>query len=106
MMNLRTISLSSQIANDSFEEFTIGKDRILISKISDHQTWASELLSEYNRNRGRIFTSHKINGRWENYYLPIDLVPKLRSVAYSDGMPPRAQIYADMILETIKEEQQ
>lgn len=38
--------------------------------------------------------------------IPIDLVPKLRSVAYSDGMPPRAQIYADMILETIKEEQQ
>ena len=78
MMNLRTISLSSQKANDSFEEFTIGKDRILISKISDHQTWASELLSEYNRNRRRIFTSHKINGRWENSYLPIDLVPSVK----------------------------
>ena len=38
--------------------------------------------------------------------IPIDLVPKLRSVAYSDGMPPRAQIYADMILETLKEGQQ
>ena len=37
--------------------------------------------------------------------IPIDLVPKLRSVAYSDGMPPRAQIYADMILETLKEGQ-
>ena len=35
--------------------------------------------------------------------IPIDLVPKLRSVAYSDGMPPRAQIYADMILESLKE---
>ena len=38
--------------------------------------------------------------------IPIDLVPKLRSVAYSDGMPPRAQIYADMILECLKEENQ
>ena len=38
--------------------------------------------------------------------IPIDLVPKLRSVAYSDGMPPRAQIYADMILESLKEESQ
>ena len=35
--------------------------------------------------------------------IPINLVPKLRSVAYSDGMPPRAQIYADMILESLKE---
>ena len=38
--------------------------------------------------------------------IPIDLVPKLRSVAYSDGMPPRAQIYADMILECLEEENQ
>ena len=35
--------------------------------------------------------------------IPIDLVPKLRSVAYSDGMPPRGQIYADMILECLEE---
>ena len=38
--------------------------------------------------------------------IPIDLVPKLRSVAYSDGMPPRGQIYADMILECLEEENQ
>ncbi|MBL20972.1 MAG: ferredoxin oxidoreductase [Euryarchaeota archaeon] len=35
--------------------------------------------------------------------LPIDLVPKIHSVAYSDGMPPRARIYADLILETLEE---
>ena len=35
--------------------------------------------------------------------IPIDLVPKLRSVAYSDGMPPRAQIYAEMILQCLEE---
>ena len=35
--------------------------------------------------------------------IPIELVPKLHSVAYSDGMPPRARIYADKILETLLE---
>ena len=35
--------------------------------------------------------------------IPIDLVPKLRSVAYSDGMPPRGKIYADLILEILQE---
>tara|TARA_B100000886_G_scaffold120389_1_gene81018 strand:- start:101 stop:673 length:573 start_codon:yes stop_codon:yes gene_type:complete len=60
------------------KEFTICKDRVLISKISDHKIWASTLLSEYNRNREQIFTSHKINGRWENSYLPVDLVPSVK----------------------------
>ena len=35
--------------------------------------------------------------------LPNDIVGKVHSVAYSDGMPPRARIYAEKILETIEE---
>ena len=35
--------------------------------------------------------------------LPVQLLTKIQSVAYSDGLPPRARIYADMILETMKE---
>ena len=35
--------------------------------------------------------------------LPNDLITKVRSVAYSDGVPPRAGIYAKLILETLKE---
>ena len=35
--------------------------------------------------------------------LPIHLVPKVLSVAYSDGMPPRARFFADRILRTLKE---
>ena len=35
--------------------------------------------------------------------LPNDLVTKVHSVAYSDGMPPRARIYADLIQEKLKE---
>ena len=33
--------------------------------------------------------------------LPDDLVTKVSSVAYSDGMPPRARVYAEKILEEI-----
>ncbi len=35
--------------------------------------------------------------------IPNHLVPKVHSVAYSDGMPPRAKIYADKILDKIEE---
>ena len=35
--------------------------------------------------------------------LPNDIVAKVHSVAYSDGMPPRARIYAEKILEKIQE---
>ena len=34
--------------------------------------------------------------------IPVELVPKLNSVAYSDGMPPRARVYADKILEVLE----
>ena len=35
--------------------------------------------------------------------LPIDLVPRVHSVAFSDGIPPRARVYSDMILEKLEE---
>jgi 2-oxoglutarate ferredoxin oxidoreductase subunit alpha len=35
--------------------------------------------------------------------LPNNLASRISSVAYSDGMPPRARIYADIILETLGE---
>ncbi|DAC55393.1 MAG TPA: 2-oxoacid:acceptor oxidoreductase subunit alpha [Candidatus Poseidoniaceae archaeon] len=35
--------------------------------------------------------------------LPNDIVGQVYSVAYSDGMPPRARIYSDLILKTIRE---
>ncbi len=35
--------------------------------------------------------------------LPNHLVNRVHSVAYSDGMPPRASIYADLIMKTIEE---
>ena len=38
--------------------------------------------------------------------MPTDLLNKMHCVAYSDGLPPRAQVYADMILETLVAKQE
>ncbi len=35
--------------------------------------------------------------------IPIHLVNKLHSVAYSDGMPPRASVYAEMVMDKLQE---
>ena len=32
---------------------------------------------------------------------PVDLIPKIHSVSFSDGMPPRARVYAEKILKII-----
>ena len=34
--------------------------------------------------------------------LPVHLLSRIHSVAYTDGMPPRARVYADKILETLE----
>jgi len=34
--------------------------------------------------------------------LPVHLLPRLHSVAYTDGIPPRARVYADKILEMLE----
>ncbi|SUZ94201.1 uncharacterized protein METZ01_LOCUS47055 [marine metagenome] len=34
--------------------------------------------------------------------LPVQLLPRLHSVAYTDGIPPRARVYADKILEMLE----
>ena len=34
--------------------------------------------------------------------LPVELLPKMHSVAFSDGIPPRARVYAEMVLETLE----
>ncbi|DAC29263.1 MAG TPA: 2-oxoacid:acceptor oxidoreductase subunit alpha [Candidatus Poseidoniales archaeon] len=36
--------------------------------------------------------------------LPFELIEKMHSAAYSDGMPPRAKIYADLILKILQGE--
>ena len=33
--------------------------------------------------------------------MPVELLSKMQSVAFSDGIPPRARVYAEMVLETL-----
>ena len=33
--------------------------------------------------------------------MPVELITKMHSVAFSDGIPPRARVYAEMIMETL-----
>ncbi len=33
--------------------------------------------------------------------MPVELLTKMHSVAFSDGLPPRARVYAEMIIETL-----
>jgi len=35
--------------------------------------------------------------------MPTELLTRIHSVAYSDGLPPRATLYADMILKVLEE---
>lgn len=35
--------------------------------------------------------------------LPIELVPRVHSVAYSDGLPPRARLYAEKVMDVLRE---
>ena len=35
--------------------------------------------------------------------LPVHLLSKIQSVAYSDGLPPRARVYSDMIIDSLAE---
>ena len=60
------------------EEFYLGNDRVLILKIPDLESWLDPLQSEFCSHRRKCKNSHKINGRWENSYLDIDLVPSAR----------------------------
>ena len=44
----------------------------------------------------------QLNSIMRNEY-PNHLLDKMHSVAYSDGMPPRARLYAERIVEVLKE---
>ena len=44
----------------------------------------------------------QLNGIMRKEY-PNHLLDKMHSVAYSDGMPPRARLYAERIMDVLKE---
>ena len=75
------LMLSMDIAHPDVEEF-----------IRRHKT---TIVLEINRD-GQLYGILRRE-------LPNDIVTNVHSVAYSDGLPPRARIYANLISEKLKE---
>ena len=61
-----------------YKEYRWGKSKIIETKVPDADDWIPELLGSFLKNQDKCGFSHKIRGRWENSYLPIDLVPQAR----------------------------
>jgi len=60
--------------------------------IRDHET---VIVLEINRD-GQLFSILREE-------LPVELIPKVHKAAYSDGMPPRARHYADLVKDVLSE---
>ena len=56
----------------------VGTERVITAKVPESEKWVPELINEIDNNQSKFETSHKINNRWENSYLDIDLVPTVR----------------------------
>ncbi|MBU63602.1 MAG: hypothetical protein CMI26_13980 [Opitutae bacterium] len=56
-----------------------GKE-IVLGYLPNHVELTFRLLHELNLGMGDLSFSHKIRGRWENSYLPIDKVPTVRDI--------------------------
>ena len=62
-----------------FEEFTVGYERVIVAQVPEYEDWVPALLFQMRTNESKFENSHKINNRWENSYLEIDLVPEVRT---------------------------
>ena len=60
------------------ETLSFGGQKIVEAWVPNRDAWVPRLLDEFNANRKSIERSHKIGGRWENSYLPVELVPSIR----------------------------
>ena len=60
------------------EILSLGGKKIIEAWVPDRDVWVPRLLDEFDANRKNVERSHKIGGRWENSYLPVDLVPSVR----------------------------
>ena len=62
-----------------FEEFKVGYERVIVAQVPEYEDWVPALLFQMRTNESKFENSHKINNRWENSYLEIDLVPEVRT---------------------------
>ena len=60
------------------KEYHWGGGKIIETFVPQDKEWIPSLITNFEDHRGKLTFSHKINHRWENAYLPIDLVPDAR----------------------------
>lgn len=65
---------------EGFEKLSFAGREIFRGHLPDHAQRTSRLLHELHAGMKDFSFSHKIGGRWENSYLPIEKVPSVRDI--------------------------
>ena len=65
---------------EEFNQLSFAGKEIFLGYLPNHVELTSRLLYELNLGMGDLSFSHKIGGRWENSYLPIQKVPSVRDI--------------------------
>ena len=65
---------------EEFKKLSFAEKKIFLGHLPNHAKLTSRLLHELNAGMGDFSFSHKISGRWENSYLPIEKVPSVRDI--------------------------
>ena len=65
---------------EELKKISFGGKEIFLGYLPNHVELTSRLLYELNLGLGDLSFSHKIGGRWENSYLPIEKVPSVRDI--------------------------
>jgi len=60
------------------KEYRWGRGKVIETFVPNEDGWICSLIKSFEENKEELTFSHKINQRWENSYLPIDLVPDAR----------------------------
>jgi hypothetical protein len=65
---------------EEFQKLSFAGKEIFLGYLPNHAELTSRLLYELNAGMDDFSFSHKIGGRWENAYLPIEKVPSVRDI--------------------------
>jgi len=60
------------------KEYRWGNGKVIETFVPASKEWVPRLLESYLAQQDQLTFSHRINDRWENAYLPIDLIPEAR----------------------------
>ena len=59
--------------------FSWAGGKVLEIDVPGYEDWLPQLIDQFESNQSQVTKSHKIKGRWENWYLDIESVPEARN---------------------------